>query len=97
MSNHSLSLRLKPDVRARLEAEADVSEQNVAEIALTAIENYLEGQAEKRIQLQQAIAEAEKGAFVSDEKIAEWIASWGDENELLPPEPDVFLKPPKAI
>lgn len=97
MSNHSLSLRLRPDVRARLEAEADVSEQNVAEIALTAIENYLEGQTEKRIQLQQAIAEAEKGAFVSDEKMAEWIASWGDENELPPPEPDLFLKPPKAI
>ena len=69
----------------------------MAEIAATAIENYLEGQAGKRVQLQQAIAETEKGAFISDEKMAEWIASWGDDDELPAPEPDIFLKSSKAI
>lgn len=97
MQNHSLSLRLKPDVQARLQAEAEASEQKMAEIAVTAIETYLEGQAEKRLQLEQAIVSADEGTFISSEKMADWIASWGAENELPEPEPDIFLKPSKPV
>ncbi|WP_105437302.1 CopG family ribbon-helix-helix protein [Neorhizobium sp. T25_13] len=93
MQSHPLSLRLKPDVQARLQAEAEASEQKMAEIAVTAIETYLESQAAKRLQLEQAIASADEGTFVSSEKMADWIASWGSENELPEPEPDIFTKP----
>jgi predicted transcriptional regulator len=95
MQNHSLSLRLKPDVQARLQAEAEASEQKMADLAVTAIENYLEGQAEKRLQLEQAVAAADDGTFISSERMADWISSWGSQNERPEPEPDIFPKPSK--
>ncbi len=49
-------------------------------------------EAERRL-LKERIAEADKGAFISSEAMHRWIESWGTENELPPPEPDVFLKP----
>jgi len=35
-----------------------------------------------------AIAEADKGIFVSQEAVDRWMESWGTENEL--PMPDIF-------
>jgi len=45
----------------------------------------------KRQMIQDAIAEADKGAFISEEKMTEWFLSLGTDNELPEPEPDVFL------
>lgn len=49
-------------------------------------------EAERRL-LAERLAEADKGVFISAEAMHRWIESWGKENELPPPEPDVFLKP----
>ncbi|MBN9242377.1 MAG: hypothetical protein J0I98_06245 [Mesorhizobium sp.] len=51
--------------------------------------------AERRL-LKERIAEADKGIFISQEAMHRWIESWGTENELPPPEPDVFLKPRRS-
>lgn len=37
-----------------------------------------------------ALAEADKGIFVSQETVDRWMESWGTENELPMPEPDIF-------
>jgi len=37
-----------------------------------------------------AVAEADKGIFVSQEAVDRWMESWGTENELPMPEPDIF-------
>ncbi|MGI2035739.1 CopG family ribbon-helix-helix protein [Rhizobium panacihumi] len=87
------SLRLKPGIRARLDAEAVASDQTEAEIVDAAIEIYLASQTEKRAQLEQAIAVADEGVFISSQKMADWISSWGTENERPAPEPDIALKP----
>lgn len=34
--------------------------------------------------------EAEKGIFISEEATTRWVESWGTDNELPPPEPDIF-------
>ncbi|MBA3446045.1 MAG: CopG family transcriptional regulator [Pseudaminobacter sp.] len=52
-------------------------------------------EAERRV-LKERIAEADKGVFISAEAMDRWIESWGTENELPPPEPDVFLKPRRS-
>jgi hypothetical protein len=52
-------------------------------------------EAERRL-LKERIAEADKGVFISAEAMHRWIESWGTENELPPPEPDVFLKPRRS-
>lgn len=38
----------------------------------------------------EAIAEADKGGFISDEKMTAWVVSLGTNNELPEPEPDIF-------
>ena len=45
--------------------------------------------------IREALAEADKGVFISAEAMHRWIESWGTPDELPPPEPDVFL-PPKT-
>ena len=42
-----------------------------------------------------AIAEAEKGVFISEEAMHSWIESWDTDHELPPPKPDIFLKKKK--
>ena len=49
-------------------------------------------EAERRL-LKERIAEADKGIFISEEAMHRWIESWGTENELPPPEPDIFPSP----
>ena len=45
--------------------------------------------------LREAEAEADKGAFISQEAMMRWMDSWNDdgEPELPMPEPDIFLPP----
>jgi predicted transcriptional regulator len=44
--------------------------------------------------IDEALAEADKGVFVSGEAVIEWLESWGTDNVKLMPEPDIF--PPKT-
>ena len=37
-----------------------------------------------------ALAEADKGVFVSAEAVHRWMESWDTDNELPIPEPDIF-------
>ncbi len=55
--------------------------------------SFLRNSAAERRLLKERIAEADKGVFISAEAMHRWIKSWGTENELPPPKPDVFLKP----
>lgn len=41
--------------------------------------------------IDEALAEADKGVFVSGEAIIEWLESWGTDNVKPSPEPDIFL------
>jgi predicted transcriptional regulator len=85
------SIRLEPDVRSRLEEEAKSLDRSASYVATKAIESFLEARAAKRQALIEAVAEADKGVFISEEAMDAWIDSWGTDNELPPPEPDVFL------
>ena len=47
----------------------------------------------KHVAIREAVAEADKGTFISQEKMDAWLSSWGTGMELPPPEPDIFLDP----
>ena len=47
----------------------------------------------KRSAIRKATAEADKGVFVSQEKMDAWVSSWGTNSELPSPEPDIFPDP----
>ena len=44
----------------------------------------------KEAAIKAAVAEADKGVFVSSEAVDRWMESWGTDNELPIPEPDIF-------
>jgi predicted transcriptional regulator len=92
MSSVPFSLRLEPKVRSQLEQEAKSLDRSASYVATKAIESFLEARADRRRALEEAVAEADKGVFISEEAMHAWMESWDTENELPPPEPDVFLK-----
>jgi hypothetical protein len=40
--------------------------------------------------IDEALAEADKGVFVSGEAVIDWLESWGTDNVKPSPEPDIF-------
>ena len=90
MPNVPFSLRLDEGIKAKLEEEARLEDRSAGYIAQKAIEDYLDAKAYKRECLREAVAEADKGVFISEEAMDAWMKSWGTENELEPPKPDIF-------
>jgi predicted transcriptional regulator len=93
MGEVPLSLHVKAEIKQKLEDEARSQNVSADDLVERAIESYLEIRESEREVLRQRIAEADKGVFISGEAMHRWIESWGTENELPPPEPDVFLPP----
>lgn len=94
MGEVPLSLHVDAELKKKLDDEArsqNVSSENVAE---RAIKRYLEIREHERAILRERIAEADKGIFISEEAMNRWIDSWGTDNELPPPEPDIFPDKP---
>ncbi|MGH6855106.1 MAG: CopG family ribbon-helix-helix protein [Aestuariivirga sp.] len=90
MSTTPFSIRIDSDVKTRLEREAEREDRSAGYIAQKAIEDYLDGREYFRKEMEVAIAEADKGVFISEEAMDAWVNSWDTENELPPPKPDVF-------
>lgn len=90
MATVPFSMRLDEDVKTRLEKQAAREERSAGYLAQLAIQNLLEEREYFYEQMDLAIAEADKGVFISGEAMHRWIESWGTENELPPPEPDIF-------
>lgn len=93
MGEVPLSLHVAPELKEKLEAEARLQKVSADDIAARAIGRYLEIHERERAILNERIAEADKGVFISEEAMLGWIKSWGTDNELPPPEPDIFPTP----
>ena len=91
MPTTPFSIRIDIGVKAKLEQEARREDRSAGYIAQKAIEDYLDAKAYFREEMQAALAEADKGVFISEEAMDAWMMSWDTDNELPPPEPDVFL------
>lgn len=89
-----LSIRVPPGVRADLERLAE--ERNVPkdDLITEALSRYIDDETDYRAAVDEALKEAEAGIFISGDKFLDWIKSWGTENELPMPDPDIF--PEKA-
>lgn len=95
MGQRPIELEIDGRLKEALEVEARLSNSTQSEIASEAIRHFLEQKRRKRDMLAAAVAEANKGVFISGEAMHRWIESWDTENELPPPEPDIFLAPRK--
>ncbi len=90
MGEVPLSLHVDAKLKEKLESEARRQKVSADDLAERAIENYLDFQERDRAIMRQRMIEAEKGIFISEEAMTRWVESWGTDNELPPPEPDIF-------
>ncbi|MGB0695444.1 MAG: CopG family ribbon-helix-helix protein [Rhodospirillaceae bacterium] len=87
MTTTPYTLRLDNELREALEHEAQLEERPAAQLAARAIRSFVDSKAAKRAAIDAALAEAERGEFITQEAMNRWIDSWGTEEEL--PMPDV--------
>ena len=93
VTTERLSLRIDADLKRNLEQEARREEHSTSYLAAKAIEAMLRDGAEKRAAIHAAIAEADEGAFISQDAMDTWISSWETDRELPPPKPDIQSGP----
>ena len=90
MATIPISVRLDEDMKTRLEKEATREDRSASYIIQKAVGEYLDEREFFHREMEAAIAEADKGVFISGEAMHRWIESWDTENEVPPPEPDIF-------
>lgn len=87
------SLLIDDGMLRELDREAALNGESPSEVAEAAIGAFLDAKAAKRAAIDAAAKEADKGIFISREAIERWMHSWDTDDELPPPEPDIFLGP----
>ncbi len=89
-SSVSFPLRLDPAVKLRLDDEARRAGHPASLLATQAIEAFLKARDARNKAVEQALAEADKGVFISQQAMNAWMDSWDTDEEKPIPEPDVF-------
>jgi predicted transcriptional regulator len=90
MATTPFSIRLDPKIKKRLQKEAKSEKRSAGFVVQRALEDYLDGRDHERKIADEAFAEAEKGVFISGEKVLAWMESWGTDKKMPFPEPDIF-------
>jgi len=90
MTSVPFSFRLDESLKKRLEQLAQNEERSASYIAVKAIEQFLSANDAKRRAIEAAVKEADQGVFISSQGMNKWMESWGREEELARPEPDIF-------
>jgi predicted transcriptional regulator len=92
MSTTVFTVRLPADVKAQLELLAKATNRSKSFLASKAISEYLARNAWQVHELQQAAKAADKGVFVSEKAVDDWLSSWGKNDERPAPKADMRLK-----
>ena len=92
MPTVSFTMRIDADLKKSLEREAKLEDRSASYLAHKAIESLVTTREQKRTAIQEALADADKGVFISEEKMDAWVSAWGTADEGSEPEPDIFPK-----
>lgn len=85
----TMTVRLTPEAREKLEALARDTKRSKAYLASEAIETYIDLSTGQIAEIKAGLAEDEKGSpGVPHEEVARWMKSWGTDHELPRPEPE---------
>lgn len=93
MPSATFSMRMDADVKRRLEEKAAHMDRSAAWVAQHAIESFLAHEDALAESVRAALAEADKGVFVSGDAVERWMDRWADGFDDPFPEPDVFPEP----
>ena len=91
MAIDRITIRVKPELRQWFEQQAKRKDRSVGYLVSQSMEQTKRASEAKDQMIRNAMAEADKDVFVSEEKMTAWFMSLDTENELPMPEPDVFL------
>jgi|MGYP000729969837 Predicted transcriptional regulator len=72
----TLSVRVEPEVKARLDALADATQRSRSFLAAEAIREYVEINEWQLQEIQNGVAEADVGDFASDDELASLARKW---------------------
>ena len=72
----TLSVRVEPEVKARLDALADATQRSRSFLAAEGIREYVEINEWQLQEIQNAVAEADAGDFASDDELASLARKW---------------------
>ena len=72
----TLSVRVEPEVKARLDALADATQRSRSFLAAEAIREYVEINEWQLQEIQNGVAEADAGEFASDDELASLARKW---------------------
>ena len=92
MSTVPFTFRIDEDLKRKLDLDAKAEDRSASYLAAKAIKMMLEQKEEKAQAVRDAILEADKGVFVSQKSVHDWMDGWGTENEAVKPKADIFLK-----
>jgi predicted transcriptional regulator len=85
MAQSSILVQLDPAVEARLEALAEARKQPVSHVAAEVIAQFVDPESWEHRHIRAGLAELESGKGISNERVTEWLDSWGTESELPAP------------
>ena len=92
MASDRITIRVEPELKQWFEQQAKRKDRSVGYMVTQSMEQTKRSSEARDQMIRDAMAEADKGVFVSGEAVQKWMDSWDSENELPFPEPDVFLK-----
>lgn len=90
MTTPRFTMRLDPELRDWLDAEAKRKDRSAAYLAKEAIQALKDKTEAKAQMIREAVAEADRGEFISEDKMTAWFESLGTDSELPEPEADIF-------
>jgi RHH-type rel operon transcriptional repressor/antitoxin RelB len=83
--SETLSIRLEPEVKQRLEKLAQRSKRSKSFLAAEAIAAYVDAEDWQLQEIEKGLREADQGHVVSHEKVSKWLRSWGKPGESAAP------------
>jgi predicted transcriptional regulator len=89
MSSATFSMRLDVKTKNALEAEARRRDRSAAYIANEAITSFLDKQAYKQSCIEEAVKEADKGFFISEQSMLSWMELLETDPDAPAPQPDI--------
>lgn len=85
MPQTSIHIQLDSAVQAKLAALAHDRQQPAADVAAEVISIFFSPESWEHQRIHAGLAELKAGQTVSNERVMEWLDSWGMENELPAP------------
>ena len=81
----TLSIRIDPETKKRLDALSKRSKRSKSFLAAEAIAAYVDSEEWQLGEVQAGMAELDREQEVSHEKMAQWLRSWGKRSETKAP------------